>query len=136
MIELQPEGNAKYEAEAFGRTAWRLTSSLREFKNIVPLDFWFEYPIHKLAQSDELDKASAKGSAEAKRAAAGKNLNREQRADSIRAAYDICAFDPDTPVTIHAMAEYLGLSDRAVRDRVKEMPGEFCNERSIVTRIY
>ncbi len=135
VIELQLEGDTKYEAVAFGRTAWRLESNLREFKNIEPVDFWFNYPMHYLDQSENLSAAPVKGSAEAKRAEAGKNLNREQRADSIRMAYVICSIDPDTPVTIQAMAEYLGLSDRAVRDRVKELPNEFKNDRGTVTRI-
>ncbi len=135
VIELQLEGNAKYEAEAYGRTAWRLESSLREFKNIIPLDFWFDYPIHRLAKPDEMGEAHAKGSANAKLAAIGKNLSREQRAQSIRTAYDICCFDPDNPVTIHDMAVYLGLSDRAVRDRVKELPDEFINDRGAVARV-
>ena len=66
MIELQLDGDMKYEAEAFGRTAWRLESSLREFPNIIPVDFWFDYPIHTLARPEELTQAPAKGSVAAK----------------------------------------------------------------------
>lgn len=135
VIELQLDGDAKYEAEAFGRTAWRLESSLREFQNIVPVDFWFDYPIHTLERADDLSCVPAKGSTEAKRAAVGKNLNREQRADTIRMAFLACSIDPNVPVTVQMLAEYLGLSDRAVRDRVKEMPKEFVNERGVITRI-
>lgn len=135
MIELQLDGDMKYEAEAFGRTAWRLESSLREFPNIIPVDFWFDYPIHTLAKSEELTEVPAKGSVDAKRYSGGKNLSRDQRADSIRMAYTACSLDPDTPVTIADIANYLGISDRAVRDRVKELPDEFCNDRGVVTHI-
>ena len=70
----------------------------------------------------------------ARRTADGKNLNREQRADSIRMAYIACSIDPSKPVTVADLAAYLGLSDRAVRDRVKEMPDEFTKSRGVVTR--
>ena len=133
VIELQLDGDMKYEAEAFGRTAWRLESSLREFQNIVPVDFWFDYPVHTLERSADLSVVPAKGSADAKRAAAGKNLSREQRADTIRMAYIACSIDPETPVTVQMLAEYLGVSDRSVRDRVKEMPQEFANNRGVIT---
>lgn len=135
VIELQLDGDAKYEAEARGRTAWRLESSLREFQNIIPVDFWFDYPLHTLERSADLSDAPAKGSMAAKRTAEGKNLSREQRAESIRMAYLACSLDPNKPVTVADLAEYLGLSDRAVRDRVKEMPDEFTNTRGVVTHV-
>lgn len=135
VIELQLDGDAKYEAEARGRTAWRLESSLREFQNIIPVDFWFDYPLHTLERSADLSDAPAKGSMAAKRTAEGKNLSREQRAESIRMAYLACSLDPNRPVTVADLAEYLGLSDRAVRDRVKEMPDEFTNTRGVVTHV-
>lgn len=107
MIELQLDGDMKYEAEAFGRTAWRLESSLREFPNIIPVDFWFDYPIHTLARPEELTQAPAKGSVAAK-IRGGKNCSRDERAERIRMAFAACSFDPDTPVTVSAIASYLG----------------------------
>ena len=83
MIELQLDGDMKYEAEAFGRTAWRLESSLREFPNIIPVDFWFDYPIHTLARPEELTQAPAKGSVAAK-IRGGKNCSRDERAERIQ----------------------------------------------------
>ena len=59
VIELQLDGDAKYEAEARGRTAWRLESSLREFQNIIPVDFWFDYPLHTLERSADLGSMAA-----------------------------------------------------------------------------
>lgn len=135
MIELQLEGDMKYEAEAYGRTAWRMESSLREFPNIKPVDFWFDYPLHKVAKPDELTEVPTKGSVVAKRVTLGKNLSREQRAESIRMAYAACSLDPCTPVTVADLANYLGISDRAARDRVKELPNEFSNEHGIVTSL-
>ena len=134
MIELQLDGDMKYEAEAFGRTAWRLESSLREFPNIIPVDFWFDYPIHTLARPEELTQVPAKGSVAAK-IRGGKNCSRDERAERIRMAYAACSFDPDTPVTVSAIASYLDMTDRTVRDWLKEMSDEYQNDRGVVTRI-
>ena len=134
MIELQLDGDMKYEAEAFGRTAWRVESSLREFPNIIPVDFWFDYPIHTLARPEELTQAPAKGSVAAK-IRGGKNCSRDERAERIRMAYAACSFDPDTPVTVSAIASYLDMTDRTVRDWLKEMSDEYQNDRGVVTRI-
>lgn len=134
MIELQLDGDMKYEAEAFGRTAWRLESSLREFPNIIPVDFWFDYPIHTLARPEELTQAPAKGSVAAK-IRGGKNCSRDERAERIRMAYAACSFDPDTPVTVSAIASYLDMTDRTVRDWLKELSNEYRNDRGVVTRI-
>ena len=134
MIELQLDGDMKYEAEAFGRTAWRLESSLREFPNIIPVDFWFDYPIHTLARPEELTQAPAKGSVAAK-IRGGKNCSRDERAERIRMAFAACSFDPDTPVTVSAIASYLDMTDRTVRDWLKEMSDEYQNDRGVVTHI-
>lgn len=40
-------------------TAWRLESSLREFENIDPVNFWFEYPIHRLDTTSDLSGCGA-----------------------------------------------------------------------------
>ena len=42
-------------------TAWRMESSLREFNNFKPLNFWFEYPIHRIDDQDTLKKKYADG---------------------------------------------------------------------------
>lgn len=36
-------------------TGWRIECTLREFKNIEPIDVWFEYPLHKV--TDDLKEA-------------------------------------------------------------------------------
>ena len=43
--------------------------------------------------------------------------------------------DPDTPVTVSAIASYLDMTDRTVRDWLKEMSDEYQNDRGVVTRI-
>ena len=131
MIELELDGNAKEEARELGVTAWRLESSLREFKNITPVEFWFDYPIHRLDMREQLQDAPAKGSIAAARLKNPKYTTAEQRAESVRMAYLACSIFGDD-VTVAEIAQYMGVSERCARDRVKEVPGEFILEKGIV----
>jgi len=99
-------------------TAWRLESNLREFENIRPVNFWFEYPIHRLDVSGELDSAFTEGSFAAVRAKNKKNTTAESRRESLDSAFQACSIE--TPVTIAAIAQYLGRSERCIRDWIKE----------------
>lgn len=118
MIQLELTDSMKNFICDGNATAWRLESSLREFPNITPVNFWFEYPIHRIDESGELDIAFAEGSFEAARAKNKKATTVEERRESIDAAYQACSFQ--NPVTVTAMAEYLGVTERCVRDRLKE----------------
>ena len=131
MIELELDGNAKEEARELGVTAWRLESSLREFKNITPVEFWFDYPIHRLDLREQLQDAPAKGSIAAARLKNPKYTTAEQRAESVRMAYLACSIFGDD-VTVAEIAQYMGVSERCARDRVKEVPGEFTLEKGVV----
>ena len=68
--------------------------------------------------SGELDRAFSEGSFEAVRSKNRKCSTREERRESLESAYQACLISP--PVTVGAMAEYLNITDRAVRDRIKE----------------
>ena len=133
MIELALTGDMKDEAMSAGVTAWRLESSLREFPNITPVEFWFDYPIHRLEMSSRLNKTPATGSTRAGRMNSSKYTTPEERQESIRNAYSVCAIEE--PVTIKAMSTYMGITERCVRDRLREMPEEFTYKDGIVTLI-
>ncbi len=131
MIELELDGNSKEEARELGVTAWRLESSLREFQNITPVEFWFDYPIHRLDMREQLQDAPAKGSIAAARLKNPKYTTAEQRAESVRMAYLACSITGED-VSLNEIAHYMGVSERCARDRVKEVPGEFSLEKGIV----
>ena len=42
----------------------------------------------------------------------------KQRRESVDTAYHACSIEP--PVTLKAMAEYAGITERSMRDRLKE----------------
>ena len=53
IIELQPEERQRRAAKK-GATAWRMESCLREFPPFGPVDFWFEYPVHRVDEDGAL----------------------------------------------------------------------------------
>ncbi|MBQ6117610.1 MAG: AAA family ATPase, partial [Clostridia bacterium] len=57
IIELAPDEIQRRAAKP-DATAWLMESSLREFPNIAPLDFWFEYPLHRRDLTGALADAS------------------------------------------------------------------------------
>ena len=47
----------------------------------------------------------------------------EERKTSVDTAYDVCSVEQ--PVTLEAMAEYMGVSSRCARDRIKECKDDY-----------
>lgn len=121
-------------ADNLSDTAWRLESSLREFKNFKPRPFWFKYPIHVLDTAGNLDKLHSEGSAEANLAKSGKRgQSSETRKEEFDRAFDICSED-GTTANAETIAEYLGIKSRTVRDRVNEFADEYSTHKGIITR--
>ena len=60
MIELELTNDLKNNVRDGDATAWRMECSLREFANFKPVNFWFEYPIHRV-DTQFLDAAHAYG---------------------------------------------------------------------------
>lgn len=133
---LPPERCAALEARlpaarsrAAQQTAWRVDGTLREFARFAPVDLWFDYPVHRPDESgvlaDLLPEGEAVASAYAKRAINArwqKKTPEQRRADrkaSVDTAYSACA-STDPNVTVYAMAEFMGVGERTVRNRIKE----------------
>ena len=124
MIELELTSE-----ESFGHpkwaTAWRMETSLREFRSIDPINFWFEYPLHKLDDTGELEKLKARGSSLANLEKSGKKNSRKENAEKVRSALEyLIGADGTNHTTIKAVMEYLGEdspSDTAIRSYLKEL---------------
>ncbi len=123
MIQLELSENQMNTLRDGNSTAWRLECSLREFENFKPVNFWFEYPIHRIDTHGNLDDAFTEGSFEAVRAKNKKCTTAEERRSSLDTAFQACSFMQ--PVTIAAMAEYLDVTERCIRDRLKECKDVF-----------
>ncbi len=102
-------------------TAWRLECSLREFENFKPVNLWFDYPLHKADTAGVLNNVGAEGSVEANLAKSGKRKSTpESRKEEFDSAYD-ALLGTDTSVSSKDLAEYLDISERTIRDRLKEL---------------
>ncbi len=131
MIELELTDEVKNFVRDGNATGWRLESSLREFPNIVPVNFWFEYPIHRVDSSGELKAAPAQGTPGAGQAKNSHCKSTEDAAEEFRNTWQILAMDGSC--TVNDMMEYLKCSDKTVYARIKKLGGEYVLKKG---RIY
>lgn len=134
MIELELSDDVKNNVRDGNATAWRLESSLREFPNIQPVNFWFEYPIHKIDENGDLGEMPAQGSADAGRMKSKFHKSADAAAEEFRNAYQIQDMF-GSGVSVKDMAEHLGLAERTIRERVGKMEGEFTLEKGIIKKV-
>ena len=132
MIELELSDHVKNWEAKQGATAWRLESSLREFPNIRPVNFWFEYPIHRVDDEENLKEMPAQGSADAGRMKNRFSKTAENAAEEFRTAFYMSCLGDDS-VTVQDIMSYLGISDKTVYARIRKMNGEFVLKKG---RIY
>jgi hypothetical protein len=133
QLEISAEYLAK-NADDQSSTAWRMESSLREFNNFKPLNFWFEYPIHRVDDRDLLNKKYADGDPKANLEKSGKRTQTpESRKDEFDAAFEINVAKDGTCL-LSVLAEYLGVTDRTIRKRINEFNDEYDISKSVITR--
>lgn len=107
------------------KTAWRIEGTLREFPKFEPLNLWFDYPMHKVDKTGALkdiqpDEAKAPWQkAIEKRKTPGQK--KKERAEALEAAVAGVNFG-DAPL-VSDLAEVMGISERSVRERIKEHGG-------------
>jgi len=131
MIELELTDEVQNWVAKPGATAWRMEGSLREFSNFVPVNFWFEYPIHRLDTDEDLKPMPTQGSVDAGRMKNSRFKTAESAEEEFRMAYQAVNFD-GTGSQVSDIAAYLGLAERTIRDRIKKMKGEFVLENGTV----
>lgn len=132
MIELELSEDIINNVRDGGATAWRLESSLREFANIKPVNFWFEYPLHKIDAKGVLGEMPTQGTPEAGRLKNPKSKSSDEAATEFRTAYDAC--NMSGKVTVNDLADYMEVSDKTIYYRLKKMGDEFCLEKGEIKR--
>lgn len=133
MIQLELSEDIENNVRDGGATAWRLESSLREFTNITPVNFWFEYPLHRIDTAGTLGAMPAQGTPKAAKVNNAKTKSPEAAADEFRTAYN--ALNVDGKVTVSDMAEYLDVIDKTIYARIRKMGGEFVLEKGVIRRM-
>lgn len=108
------------------KTAWRVEGILREFPKFDPVNLWFDYPVHRVDDVGSLKDIQPESELPPyKRGAANNKKNavnrKTERKRSVEAAMENSNFG-DNP-TVNDVADYLGISVRSARDRIKEHGG-------------
>lgn len=108
------------------RTAWRIDGTLREFPKFPPVNIWFDYPIHRPDESGALGDISPEAELPPWKKGAERNKKqaKDRKAERRKALEDAIESGNfgDNP-TVADVAEYLGISERTARDRIKEHGG-------------
>lgn len=110
-------------------TAWRMEATLREFAAPPPRDLWFRYPVHQADRSgvlgdiqpDEEQPAYKKNFAKSGKRSKTPEERRKERGDAIEQAFECCA--ENGKVKVSDIAEYVGTTERTVRNHLKEHGG-------------
>lgn len=118
MVELA------HEAGDGDRTAWRMESTLREFKPWAPINIWFDFPVHNIDEDDELTNRSVYDALSAiNEGRAEKKENAKDQA--VRAYDDLLEWGTDGKVSIADIAVKIGKSEKTTRTYFKEMQDDF-----------
>lgn len=128
------QGQIKAEKERVRqRTAWRIEGTLREFPKFEPVNLWFDYPVHSIDQtgalSDILPDDAAPPWKKALASRKPKEQKSKERKKSIMTAFEACEINEK--VTISDLAEYLGVTEKTVRNRLKEHGGFLINDSEV-----
>lgn len=128
---IEDVGKVRKEVES--RSAWRIEGTLREFPKFASVNLWFKYPVHSIDNIGVLkDIAVDDGMPTWKKNFAKKKTDAErknERKNSLETAFEACGIDDK--VTVKAMAEYMGVSEKTVRRRLKEHGGFWIDEGQI-----
>ena len=128
---IEDVGKARKTVES--RSAWRIEGTLREFPKFAPVNLWFKYPVHNIDNIGVLkDIAVDDGMPMWKKNFSKKKTDAErknERKNFLETAFEACGIDDK--VTVKAMAEYMGVTEKTVRNRLKEHGGFWIDEGQV-----
>lgn len=115
---------AKTRARAV--TAWRIEGTLREFPKFPAVNLWFDYPCHRVdtvgvlgdIQPETEKPPWQRGSEKIKKNTQNRKADRKKALEEAIESSNL----GEAP-TVKDVAEYLGISERTARDRIKEHGG-------------
>lgn len=107
------------------RTAWRIEGTLREFAGFKPISCWFDYPVHRFDDSGILsDLKPEESSGNWQKNFSKKKSPKEhsgERKNGIETAFS--GVQENGRCRIASLAEYLAVTEKTVRSRLKEHGG-------------
>ena len=122
--------------EVQARTAWRIEGTLREFPRFDPLNLWFDYPVHRPDSTGALSDVEPEGEGNRWAGKAGRDRRTkspEERKKERRAALEeaFSACDMGGGVTVKDVSEFMGVTEKTVRNRIKEHGGFWIDGASV-----
>ena len=118
MVELA------HEAGDGDRTAWRMESTLREFKPWAPINIWFDFPVHNIDEDGDLASRSVYDALSAINE--GRTEKKENSKDqAVRAYEELLEWGDDGKVLIRDIAAKIGKSERTTKTYFREMKDDF-----------
>ena len=115
-------------------SAWRIEGTLREFPKFNPVDLWFDYPIHKVDKTGVLKDVSTDGNPQSWKSNFKKKKtpaeSKKERETSLETAFEAAGFEGQP--TIKSIAEYMGVTEKTVKNYVKEHGGFMIDNHTCV----
>lgn len=119
----------EYENEIksiFSRSGWRIEGTLREFPKFKPINCWFDYPIHRIDDSDILKDVDADFNSKNSnwKKNFGKKKSNEERAEERKLSFEtqyesLSSFSETNKVAVKDMAQAMGITEDTIRKRVR-----------------
>jgi hypothetical protein len=128
FLEIQRRRKA-----AQSMTAWRIEGTLREFPKFAPVNVWFRYPTHQTDEVGVLEDLDPEGEGPSYKRSFAKKKSPEEKKQERREAVEMAyaASSIDGRVTLTAMADYMGVTEKTVRNRLKEHGGYWIDEGTV-----
>jgi RecA-family ATPase len=125
---------AEKAAESF--TAWRIDATLREFPKFPAVNVWFKYPVHECDNIGILADIEPEGERAPWKQNFGKKKSKEEKETERKGAVDTAyqALTLNEQVTVSDMANYMDVSEKTARRRIKENGHYFIDEGVVVKR--
>lgn len=133
IVELEVDDDFKNKEADYDAPAWNVECVTREFKKPKDRKVWFKFPLHIVDTTGQLDKFYPKGDIHNAQKASPNYSTPESRKSSLDGAFNILNIDGDG-VTVKELADYLGKTERTIREYVKEFSNDYQNERGKVVK--
>ena len=138
--ELLQRTIAAAERKAASRSAWRLEGTMREFLAFPPVNVWFDYPRHLPDETGILKDLTSDAGSTSKGSPYKRNFKskktpeerEEERAAALEFAFNAC--NTGDGVTLSDLSEYLGITEKSVRNRVKNHNNFFIKNGKVCHR--
>ena len=119
-------------------TAWRIEGTLREFPKFEPVNLWFTYPVHELDKVGSLKDISTEPPVWNKtwkqnfqKKKSPEDVKKERK-EALETHFSSCqSFNENGNVTIQDLAEAMGVTEKTVRNRIKEHGGFWIDEGNV-----